>query len=46
MGLLRDLVDLVGWDGLTPADQRIAVYGAAGGLAVALGVWILFGGRR
>jgi len=45
MGLLRDLVELLGWDGLDPAEQTLAVYGAAAGLAVALAAWVLFGGK-
>jgi hypothetical protein len=45
MAALRDLVELVGWDGLTAAEQTLAIYGAAAGLAVALVVWVLFGGR-
>lgn len=45
MAALRDLVELVGWDGLTAAEQTLAIYGAAAGLAVALLAWVLFGGR-
>ena len=45
MGLLRDLVELSGWDRLTTTAQATAVFGAAGGLAVVLLARVLFGGR-
>jgi hypothetical protein len=45
MAALRDLVELLGWDALDPAEQLLAAYGAAGGLALALLAWVLFGGR-
>jgi hypothetical protein len=43
---LRDLVELLGWDGLTAAEQTLAVVGAAVGLAGVLLARVLFGGRR
>jgi hypothetical protein len=46
MGLLRDLVELVGWDGLTVSEQTIAAYGGAAGLAAVLLARALFGGGR
>ena len=47
MAALWDLVELLGWDGLTAAEQTLAVYGAAAGLAAALLARVLFGrGRR
>jgi hypothetical protein len=45
MGFLRDLWTLTGWDGLSLAERELAVYGAAGGLALALVGRALFGGR-
>jgi hypothetical protein len=44
MGLLRDLLQLSGWDGLSAAEQATAVYGAAGGPLAVLLARVLFGG--
>jgi hypothetical protein len=47
MAALRDLVELLGWDGLTAAEQTLAVVGTGAGLALVLAVLVLFGrGRR
>ena len=43
---MAGLWDLLGWDGLTAAEQALAVAGAAAGLAAWLLVRVLFGGRR
>jgi hypothetical protein len=43
--VIGDLVELLGWDGLTAAEQALAVYGAGVGLALVLLVRALFGGR-
>jgi hypothetical protein len=43
---MAGLWDLLGWDGLTVAEQACAVTGAAAGLAAWLVVRVLFGGRR
>jgi hypothetical protein len=40
------LLELLGWDGLTAAEQAFAVAGGAGGLALVLLVRVLFGGGR
>jgi hypothetical protein len=45
LGHLGHLLELLGWDGLTAAEQTLAVASAAGGLAVVLLVRVLFGGR-
>jgi len=45
MAALRNLVELLGWDGLTATEQTLAVCGAATGLALVLLAWVLFGGR-
>jgi hypothetical protein len=45
MGLLRALLELSGWDGLTAAEQAFAVAGGAGGLALVVVGRALFGGR-
>jgi hypothetical protein len=39
------LLELLGWDGLTVAEQASAVAGGAGGLAAVLLARVLFGGR-
>jgi hypothetical protein len=46
MAPLRDLLELVGWDGLSVAEQEPAVYGAVAGLALVLVGRALFGGGR
>ena len=43
---MADLWDLLGWPGLTTAEQVCAITGAATGLAAALLARALFGGRR
>jgi hypothetical protein len=43
---MAGLLDLLGWDGLTAAEQAFAVTGAAAGLAAVLLIRALFGGRR
>jgi hypothetical protein len=43
---MAGLWDLLGWDGLTAAEQAFAVTGAAAGLAAVLLVRVLFGSRR
>jgi hypothetical protein len=40
------VLDFLGWDGLTAAEQAAAVAGACLGLAVWLLARALFGGRR
>jgi hypothetical protein len=40
------LLDFLGWDGLTPAEQAAALSGACLGLAAWLLARALFGGRR
>jgi hypothetical protein len=42
---MASLVDLLGWDGLTAAEQACAVAGAAAGLAAVLLTRAVFGGR-
>ena len=39
-------LDVLGWDGLTAAEQAAAVGGACLGLAAWLLTWALLGGRR
>jgi hypothetical protein len=39
-------LDLLGWDGLTAAEQAGAVGGACLGLTAWLAARVLFGGRR
>jgi hypothetical protein len=41
-----DLLDLLGWNGLTGAEQAAALAGAGLGLTAWLLAWALFGGRR
>jgi hypothetical protein len=43
---MAGLWDLLGWRGLTAAEQACAVTGAAAGLAAWLLVRVLLGGRR
>jgi uncharacterized membrane protein YdcZ (DUF606 family) len=43
---MAGLCDLLGWHGLTAAEQACAVTGAAAGLAAWLLARVLFGGRR
>lgn len=43
---MAGLLDLLGWDGLTPSEQLLGVAGGAGGLALVLLGWVLFGGGR
>ena len=43
---MAGLWDLLGWPGLTAAEQACAVTGAAAGLAAVLLARGLFGGRR
>jgi hypothetical protein len=43
---MAGLLDLLGWDGLTAAEQASPVTGAAAGLAAVLLIHALFGGRR
>jgi hypothetical protein len=40
------LLDFLGWDGLTAAEQTAALAGACLGLAAWLLARVLFGGRR
>jgi hypothetical protein len=40
------VLDILGWDQLTPAEQACAVGGACMGLAAWLLARVLFGGRR
>jgi hypothetical protein len=40
------VLDFLGWDGLTPAEQASAVGGACLGLTVWLAARALFGDRR
>ena len=40
------VLDFLGWDGLSTAEQAAAVAGAGLGLAASLLVRVLFGGRR
>jgi hypothetical protein len=42
---MAGLLDLLGWDGLTVAEQACAVAGSAAGLAAILLARALFGGR-
>jgi hypothetical protein len=43
--MIAGLLQLLGWDGLTAAEQAFAVAGGAGGLALVLLRRALFGGR-
>jgi hypothetical protein len=43
---MAGLWDLLGWNGLTAAEQALAVTGAAAGLAAWLLVRVLLGGWR
>jgi hypothetical protein len=43
---MADVLDLLGWDGLTAAEQACALGGACLGLAAWLLAWALFSGRR
>jgi len=44
--MTAEVLDILGWDQLTPAEQACAVGGACLGLAAWLQARVLLGGRR